>query len=158
MSDELVAELAREAVATAAPQELPLFRAASRRYFEDPDGATRGTRGGDEVLGFGIEGAAILITPVALNIAKDVIRFLVDEITRTAKDEARPAIEGRVRRLFRRGREAEPEPEEAPDALSDDQLGEVRRIALEKASLLQLPREQAELLADAMVGSLATAH
>lgn len=159
MSDELVAELARGAIATAAPHELPLFPAASRRFFADPEGAVDPARGRDEVLGFGIEAAAVLITPVALTVAKDVIRFLVDEVARTAKEESRSAIESRVRRLFRRGEadDARDDREDAAQPLSREQLGEVRRIAVEKASVLRLPREQAELLADAMVGRLATA-
>lgn len=160
MSDELVAELARGAIATTAPHELPLFPASSRRFFADPQGALNTARGRDEVLGFGIEAAAVLITPVALTVAKDVIRFLVDEVARTAKEESRSAIESRVRRLFRRGEggdDARDDREEAAQPLSREQLSEVRRIAVEKASTLRLPREQAELLADAMVGRLATA-
>ena len=54
----------------------------------------------------------------------------------------------------------EPEPAApAPAALdlTDEQLEQVRELALDKARLLKLPEAKAELLADSLVGSLATA-
>jgi hypothetical protein len=154
--DGLVGELARYAVAIAAPQELPLFRATSRRYFEDPDVVERSTGGKDELLGFGIETAAILITPVALCVAKAVVTFVVAEVTRATKDESRAAIQSRVRRLFKRG-DPEAKAGEDVDGLSDEQLVQVRRVAIEKATALGVAPDRAEILADAMVGTLATA-
>ena len=154
--DALVGELARDAVEAAAPQELPLFRAASRRFFDDPDGSVQEQQGKDELLGFGIETAAILITPVALCVARSVVRFVIAEVTRAAKDESSSAIQSRVRRLFRRGDGDEADEAEV-EGLTDDQLVEVRRVALEKAAGFGLAPGQAEILADAMVGSLATA-
>ena len=154
--DALVSELARDAVAVAAPAELPLFGAASRRYFDDPDAAETPTKGGDEMLGFGLEAAAILITPVALCVARAVVRFVTGEVARATKEESRALIHERVRRLFRRGGDERPEDADEP-GLTDQQLVEVRRVAVEKATALGVPAERAGILADAMVGSLATA-
>jgi hypothetical protein len=50
------------------------------------------------------------------------------------------------------GAPAEPPPPE----LSEEQLGRVRALALEKARLLKLSDAKAELLADSIVGGLAT--
>jgi hypothetical protein len=68
-----------------------------------------------------------------------------------------------VRKLFRRDDDAEdaatttpPAPDESAE-LTDEQLEEVRRLAIQKAKQLKLPKEKAELLADSLVGSLATA-
>ena len=149
--DALVAELAQRAVADAAPQELPLFRAVSRRYLRSPEGVLRGAEAKDELLGFGVETAATLLTPVALTVASSVLDFVVGELVRTVKDASPPA----VRRLLRLG--SSDSTEGRDDALSQAQLRRVREIAVEKASALALPREQAELLADAMVGRLTTA-
>jgi hypothetical protein len=160
--DALVGAVARDAIAVAAPQELPLFRAASRRYFDDPDVVERPRDGKDEVLGFGVETAAILLTPVALCVAKTVVSFVATEVARVTKEESRAVIQNRVRRLFRRGNgdgAADDAGEEADDveALSDDQLVEVRRVAVEKATVLGLAPDKAQILADAVVGTLATA-
>ena len=44
----------------------------------------------------------------------------------------------------------------SPIELTDEQLHEVHRIALEKAKQLKLSADKAELLADSLVGELAT--
>ena len=155
---ELAAELARDVVTRTAPHELPLFEATSEEFRRDPDRALRGEEGGDEMLGFGVEAAMAMMTPIALVVAKDVVVYLTAEVGRVAKEESSPLIARKVRALFRRGGEgaAEPAPDEAPVELSAEQLAEVHRIALEKAQQLKLPPDQAELLADSMVGELAT--
>jgi hypothetical protein len=158
--DELVAALARRAVAETAPAELPLFRATSQAYFEDPGRALAGRAGSDDVLGFGPAAAALLLTPVALDVARSVVRFVLDHVRTKAEAQAGDAIESATEKLLRKiglgdghgGTDAAAEA--AP--LSDDQLREVHRIAFEKARQLNLPDAQADLLADSLVGSLAT--
>ena len=114
-------------------------------------------KGRDEMLGFGVEVALATLTPVALSVAREVIAFVSAEVAREAKEESAPVVREAVRRLFRRQRRG-PEGGGTPKAeLTGAQLGAVHRIALEKALQLQLPRDQAELLADAMAGDLATA-
>jgi hypothetical protein len=57
-------------------------------------------------------------------------------------------------------RSSTPDTDDAPGpvpGLTRDQLSAVRRLALEKANELRIPPEQAQLLADSMVGSLVLA-
>ncbi len=158
--DTRVAALARAAVERAAPEELPLFRATSEAYLRDP--ASLEQRGGrDEMLGFGVEAAAVLVTPVALSVARDVLVFLGEQVRRVARKEGEGAVDKLVDRVAGRDGD-EPQAEAAPAEpppldLTDEQLEQVRAIALEKAKLLKLPDAKAELLADSLVGSLATA-
>ena len=56
--------------------------------------------------------------------------------------------------VFRR--EAEAQGEEVPPPLTPEQIARVREVALEKGRQLRLPESQARLLADSLVGSLAT--
>ena len=161
IDDELVAELAREAVAKTAPQELPLFRATKEAYFRDPEGTLRAQKAKDEMLGFGLETAVTLLAPVALAVGKDVIQYLAAQAGQAAKDEGGPRVQRLVRRMFGKADGAEPAGEavaEDPETptLTREQLEEVRRIAVEKARQLNVDDAQAELLADAMVGGLAT--
>ena len=154
-TDALVAELARSAVERAAPEELPLFPATSAAYFADPSAVGRGG-GRDAMLGFGVEAAAMLVTPVALQVAREVFDFVAAHLRKRAQEQGGQAIDGAVARLLHRDK-GEGEETAAPTELTDEQLEQVRTIALEKARALRLPQAKAELLADSLVGSLATA-
>lgn len=168
--DELVVALARATVERAAPEELPIFPAASEAYLErrDPSKQTRG----DPMLGFGVDAAVVLLTPVALTVAKDVLGFLRVQLKKQADEHADEAFDWLVKKLLRRGDDGKaepgappapppeggaPTPEPEPPELTDEQLEEVRALAIEKAKQLKLPKNKAELLADSLVGSLATA-
>lgn len=173
--DALVVALARATVERAAPEELLIFPAASEAYLEGQD-PTKATRG-DPMLGFGIETAVILITPIALTVAKDVLGFLRVQLKKHAEERGDDAVDWFIDRLFRRKDDepaasapsdaAAPAPAPADTAatvepdedieLTDEQLEQVRAFALEKAKQLKLPDAKAELLADSLVGSLATA-
>ena len=99
VDDERVTALARAAVERAAPEELPLFRATSEAYLNDP--AALEQRGGrDEMLGFGVEAAAVLVTPVALSVARDVLAFLAEQVRRVARKEGEGAIDALVDRVL----------------------------------------------------------
>ena len=156
--EALVAALARASVERAAPEELPLFRATSEAYFNDPEALTK-RRSGDEMLGFGVDTAVMLVTPVALAVAKDVIQFIGTQLRARAEKEGAGAIDRLLNRLLRSDDEAPPA-EGAPAAvpeLTDEQLEQVRTLAIEKAKQLKLSDAKAELLAESLVGSLATA-
>lgn len=155
-SDAVVAELARSAVERAAPEELPLFPATSEAYFADPSAVGR-AGGRDEMLGFGVEAAAMLVTPVALQVAREVFDFVAAHLRKRAAEHGGEAIDGAVARLLHRDKADGEDEAAAPPELTDEQLEQVRTIALEKARALRLPEAKAELLADSLVGSLATA-
>lgn len=72
------AELAQRMVARIAAHEMPIFRAASRAYFDNPERAL-GRRSGDEMLGFGTDSMAAL-TPYALVVADTVVGRLTEEL------------------------------------------------------------------------------
>ncbi|HZV51001.1 MAG TPA: hypothetical protein VFD49_14675 [Candidatus Dormibacteraeota bacterium] len=138
---DLAARLARAAVARLAPEEAPLAEAGL--------GATPAPGGGEEVLGFGLEVALPLLTPVALAVAQEVARCVGDQLGAAVR---------RRRRLagwLRRGRpDRGPRPARPP--LTPAQLAEVRRLARERARALGLSESRAGALADAIVASLAT--
>jgi hypothetical protein len=151
--DDLVAELARATIERAAPEELPLFEPMSKAYLADPKALEAG-KGRDEMLGFGVEAAAMLVTPIALQVARDVIGFLHEQLRERAREQGEGAIDRIIARLVGKKDAAAAEP--APE-LTDEQLEQVRALALEKARTLKLSDAKATLLADSLVGSLATA-
>lgn len=154
--DDLVAELARATVARAAPEELPLFAPMSEAYLADPKALEPG-KGRDEMLGFGVDAAVLLVTPVALQVARDVLGFLHEQLRERAREHGEGAVDRIVARLVgKQDAAAEAETEAVPE-LTDAQLEQVRALAFEKARSLKLSDARAELLADSLVGSLATA-
>ena len=153
--DALVEALARSAVEQVAPEELPLFRATSEAYFADPSSLEQG-RSRDDMLGFGVDAALVLVSPVALQVAKEVIGFVVAQFREAAAEEGEGAIKRLVARLVHRDEDKEKDDGPVPE-LTDQQLEQVRTLALEKARSLRLSDTKATLLADSLVGSLATA-
>ena len=109
--DELAVALARSAVERAAPEELVIFPAASEAFLEgdDPSKKTRG----DPMLGFGVESAVILLSPVALTVAKDVLGFLRAQLKKQADEHGDEAFDWLVKKLLRRGDDKK---DEAPAA------------------------------------------
>jgi hypothetical protein len=171
--DALVVALARATVERAAPEELVIFPAASEAYLQgqDPSKATRG----DPMLGFGVDAAVVLVAPVALTVAKDVLAFLRVQLKKHAEERGDDAVDWLINRLFGGKDEESPATASADAAappvapvdvavepaddieLTDEELEQVRALALEKAKQLKLPDAKAQLLADSLVGSLATA-
>jgi hypothetical protein len=152
--DDLVAALARATVERAAPEELPLFGPISEAYLADPS-ALEGSKKRDEMLGFGVDAAVVLVTPVALQVARDVLGFLHEQLRERAREHGEGAIDRIIARLVGK-KDEEPAAEPVPE-LTDAQLEQVRALALEKARSLKLSDARAALLADSLVGSLATA-
>jgi hypothetical protein len=151
--DDLVAALARATVERAAPEELPLFGPMSEAYLADPSSLQDGKKR-DEMLGFGVDAAVVLVTPVALQVARDVLGFLHEQLRERAREAGEGAIDRIIVRLVGKKDDASDEP--VPE-LTDEQLEQVRALALEKAKTLKLSDSKATLLADSLVGSLATA-
>jgi len=144
----LVEELARRALADAAPEELVLFEETAAQYFADPEGAVNPSRR-DEALGFGLDLA--MLTPYVLAVVTSCLGFLVKTVAETATTEAtKPAIGDMLRRLTRQA----PREGDQPVRLSSQQAEGVRRIAFGRAQDLGLSQERARVLADAVVGGL----
>jgi hypothetical protein len=152
VENELVAELAQLALEQAAPEELVLFSETAAEYFSDRQ-ALLNPRHHDEPVSFGLDMA--MLTPYALALGTLVVRFLVSTVTKAVIAESKPQVARLVRRLFRHRDNATEFTDDVPP-LSGEQLRRVREIAHVGAKRLRLDDKQANLLADALVGGLAT--
>jgi hypothetical protein len=139
-------ELARDLVQRLAPEEQELFGVISTAYQRDPDRFAQPGRGRDEMLGFGIETAATLLTPVLLAALGDVMKYLAGELGEAI------GVRGWFRRRFGRKPAAATAP--APATLDAAQLARVRQIVLDKCRQAELPDARAQLVADGVVGAL----
>lgn len=153
VSGELISELARQVVVAAAPAELPLFRATSAAYLHDPESVLAPHGKDDEILGFGVEAAVVLIAPAALQAARSVLEFLVAQVSEATQSETSDQIRRRVHGLFNRDSAEQP----GGIALSRAELARVREIAFDAGRQARLPEREANMVADAMVGRLALA-
>jgi len=147
----VVSELARRALATAAPDELVIFDETASDYVRDPQAALAGQHR-DEAVGFGLELA--LITPYVIAVASEAVHMLASIVGGAVKDEGGAAARSLIRRLFRL-----PNPDDAatPAPLSVEQARQVRGVAFARATDLGIPEQQAGLLADAITGGLVVA-
>jgi hypothetical protein len=153
----VVEALARVAVDDAAPEERPLFDPMAEAYYDPRRGTPSGSKS-DEMLGFGVDAAIILVTPVALEAAKNVLGYLVGELQTAFKDEAKPMIQAFVKRVMGRTSKSDTATPEAdapePPTLTQEQLDELRKVALETARKMGLREPKASVMADAIVGAM----
>lgn len=143
----LVTSLARGAVSRAAPDELAQFEVTAEAFLETPKRARRAARR-DEPLGLGLESLNVLVSTVALGVTIEVLKHLAGHYS----DKLVSKTGRKVRTLLgrRRGRKSsEPLP-----ALNQQQLNELHVLAVSKATALQVPAEQATLIADGIVAGL----
>jgi hypothetical protein len=148
----LVAELAQAVLERTAPEELIVFSETADEYFRDPE-AVLDPKRRDEAVGFGLDLA--LLTPFVLAVATPVVRFLLDAAAEAVHEEAKASIAGVVRRLLRRDATAATA---VPGlALSGTQLRSLRELAYARAVAVGVADPQAALIADAVVGGVATA-
>jgi hypothetical protein len=153
LDTELVRDLAEAVVDEVAPEEAPIFSALADAYVKDPERALSQLGGGGDPLGFGIDSAVVMMTPVAMLVAAEVVRHLSDQLLPPVVGRGKRAVERSFRRLLRRSSASDIAGEEAPVRLTTDQLAQVRRIAVEKARQAGVSKDKADLIADALVGS-----
>ncbi|HWY42699.1 MAG TPA: hypothetical protein VNX66_04340 [Candidatus Sulfotelmatobacter sp.] len=151
--DQLAAEIGRDIVARAAPQELPLYRSVSAAYLQSPSDVSGESIHKEEILGFGVAEAVTYITPVALPVLSSVLTFLAGELKSSIHDQH--LIGDTLKKLFSKNKPSVPQIS-SEVLLTRDQLERVRKLAFEKARELNLKSKEASLLADSIVGSLAT--
>jgi len=148
--DQLSAEIGRSIVSRAAPQELPLYRSISQAYLQAPGDIQGKAVSKDEMLGFGMAEAVTYLTPVILPVLTSVLKFLAEEVKTSVHDQH--LVGDALRKLFGRA-PAGSKPMEV--VLTREQLVQVRKLAFEKARELNLKDQEASLLADSIIGSLA---
>jgi hypothetical protein len=149
---ELIAAIARDAIADLSPSELPLFPAVQRAYFQRGGTAGAVSNEGEAYLGFGLGAEVVALAPAALAVATSVFSFAATQIGEAAKKERTAVISEQMRSLFKRFHTGKAD---AGARFSAAQFAQVRAIAHEKARALKVPEEKATLLADAIVGRLA---
>jgi hypothetical protein len=146
-TDEIVASVGRELVSHLAPEELPLYPALLSQFQGAKGGRGRKASSDDQLLGFGAAETLTMLTPAILNFTL----FFWQALMLEAAESSAHGVLAYVRSHLPGHHEAA----RGPRRLTPDQLQLVRSVAEREALRLDLPKKQAGLLADAMVGVLA---
>lgn len=149
MDDVLVTSWTKAVVKSAAPAELPMFNATSRAYRAGKLTAWPTKAGkGDDLLGFGIGEAAILVTPVLMALVDGVVKTLLEEASNKMSEMVSDLV-GRLRGRF------DTESEKVPPRLTEQQLQHLRSVGHDCAEKLALPADQASSLVEHMIAAIA---
>ncbi|GAA0654262.1 hypothetical protein GCM10010193_00470 [Kitasatospora atroaurantiaca] len=144
-----MAALGRAGVRGVAPGEMPLYTQLSEEYFARGVRLDRADR--DPLLGFGLDAAVVLLTPVVLEACHQLWAALSAKAAEKAAEGAKDLLH-RIRLRLGRGEGREPA---APVEFTAEELALVRAEAARCAADLDLTEGQQRLLADAIVGALA---
>ncbi len=150
---KFIEEVSKQIVTEVAPEELDLFDELIEGYFEDPAPPDLSEAGSDDPLGFGLGGALVAATPAAAAVVSTVLTYVLTEALKTFQEESAEAIKTKIKKLFKPEEEAEDEIAE----LTDEQLKQVRRLAIKQAKTFGMEADQAKRMADALIGALALA-
>ena len=151
-TDRLTEALARQVIGEIAPEELPLFDSVCSTWFTTRRSGRRRRRRHEDPLGFGPETAATILAPAVLAVCGEVARHLAGEAGRSLAGRISKLVDRSVGRLLSRSRT--PRKAAPPAELTRDQLVRVRQLAFERGLEVGLARERANVLADAIAGSL----
>jgi len=153
--DDLALELAKQGLTVLSPEEVPILEAVGPELVAAPDAAPRG----DGSLGFGLPDVSLATVAVAA--AKEVVVVLIECAKKYAVDEGTGLIGKLVAKLRLHGKDGkrveEPSEEKAKEPiLEPEDLERARNVAYTRAVDSGLDDAKAGLLADAIVGALAT--
>jgi hypothetical protein len=151
-STVLVSEVARDVLSDIAPQEMPIFAAASRAYFADPAAALQQFRSKDDVLGFGMEAVTVLVTPAVLLVVSEVLEFLTRVAAKATEDGLAKEIPEIIKAMFRKFHSSEPDV--MPSVLTKEHMALIHENVLLAAKRLHLPAAKAQSLANAVTAQL----
>lgn len=144
-TDEIVRSISLDLVSQLAPEELPLYPSLVSKFQGTDRG--RGNGSSDQILGFGTGDVVVLMTPVILNFTRSFWDALVAQ---TAQDTLHMVVR-QIQRLRAAHKHA---PQDIP-RLTAEQLQLVRNLAEQETRRLDISKDQAALLADALLGALA---
>ena len=151
-----VTELSKNIVTEVAPEEIPLFDEMVREYFQDPTPPGPSESASDDLLGFGLGGTLVAITPAATAMVSGVLSYVLTEVVKEVREESATAIKEKVKAVFTLEKPSGEVAQSIP-TLTKQQLEQVKKLARKQAKAFGMETTMADKMADALVGSLALA-
>jgi hypothetical protein len=147
--EALMRDVAHDVVEQAAPQELPIYQAASTAFFEDPIGASQRSRAKDSVLGFGFDPLTAMLTPAILSVLWEVFKFLVGIAQKAIAAGLEREISDILKSMFTKFGSPE------RSLLTGKEVEALREHILRELKSLKVPGAKARALAEAVIAQLA---
>ena len=142
---ELVTRVSQDLVSQVAPEELDLFDELIADYYANPSPPSRS--GSDDPLAFGLEGMLVAATtPAAAAMVTTAISYIATEVLKVTQEESIKSLLTKIRAYFH--------PKDKAKALTPAQLRQVYEATRGEAAAFDLPPEEADRLARALVGTL----
>ena len=145
---QLVGEISKEIVAQMAPEEMEMFDELLQEHFQNPKPSTTG----DEPLGFGGD-LMVAMTPVVAIAVEAVVKFLLEEVIKAAKQESATLIVQKVKTIFNPSKEKTG----ALPKLTPEQLQKVKDLVRKEALRGGMKPKKAEDVALMITARLALA-
>lgn len=149
--DALVEQLTRATIQDVAPEEVDVFE-------KDAAGWLAGThvrgRAEDDMVGFGVETAAVLLTPYVIAAAKAAVRYVAGILAESADAEVRPRITRWMRHLLGHPAAEDDAAHTTTAGLPLDVVTRVKEVTLRTCLDMGLDDTDAALVSDAVVGRL----
>jgi len=153
---KFVEEVSRNIVTQIAPEELDMFDELMEEYFQNPKPPDRSTTASDDPLGFGLGETLVAAAPVAAAMVSAVITYIVTEAIKATQEETTAVVKQKIKALFTPGKEdSDQKSKKETLPLTKEQMEQVKRLARKQAIQFGIKPEQAEKMANALIGSLA---
>lgn len=149
---DLIVDLARDAIESVAPDELPFFREYSEAFFRDPSRLLK-QKSEYDPLGFGWGEVAELVTGTAIALAMIALDLLKDGARDALKSKIEASIGALIERLVKALRKPEAAAAQA-GVLTPEVLKQLRERLIEHARRLGISEPKAAQLADAVVAAI----
>jgi hypothetical protein len=154
--EQVVLEISRSFVSAIAPEELPLFRAQSEAYLQDPQKLNNRGKSKDEMLGFGVGETVTFLTPVVIAVTMEVFDYLMDELKKNLKSEGSAAISDMIKQMFKKSPNTPDMQENQPTIPQGKEgLNKIHTLVMDKARQMKLSENKANQLANAIIADLA---
>jgi hypothetical protein len=145
---ETIKEISRDLVMEIAPEELAMFDELADEYFQHPQPGKQ-VKTNDDPLGFGINETLVAVTPAATGMVSTVLAYLLTSFNDALKDTAKESFKTKMKAVFSAKKKGK-----SPIAFTIEQLKQINKKAFEQARTFGLSDDQAQHLADALVGRL----
>lgn len=152
---QIIIDISLDVISHIAPEETSLFKANTQVFIGNIGKRKRINQ--DESLGFGIGESVTLLTPIVISVTNEIVKSIYSQVGQSVKDKSMNFAKKTCKfflEIFNKNKKSK-NINTAILTLTSEQLVVLRKIAIDKAKNLKLSDSKSELLADAIISSLA---
>ena len=139
-----------------APEESDFFYDISDAYYTDP-GLLKSDKSREDPVGFGIEGVIEMMSPATIGIVTTVITYIATELFGVAKGAVTDELKIKIKSLFNKNKDkvkSDNSENKSSPILTPEQLKKIHEKAFNEGLALNLSKEKATGLANALIASI----